>query len=318
MKDSKKKPDKKPENKYSKWVLTIQKIKGTELPDEATVKKLFEKFTDEYVFQREIGDKMEHEHYQCTFKSKQRLRQSTLLNRLSKESGLDKPVFQLDRMRGTWEESYRYCTKSECRVGDKYYTNIQMYSGSDVEFLDHEDNRHEWQNILLEQMYDVETSSFKKANDRDIVWIYDPAGNSGKSKFLKWLSLRNSKEVAKISCNTESQLRAAVISAGARKLFVVDLPRAFPMVYQYQEKLAGLLTAIEEIKNGYISSAMYGQYSTLMFDPPHILIFANSLCPTEYLSEDRWHIYLLNQNQLVNISDNTIRRQKLSKLLKEK
>lgn len=55
------------------------------------------------------------------------------------------------------------------------------------------------------------------------------------------MSLRNSSQVAKVSCNTESQLRAAVISAGSRKLYVVDLYRSLSLVYQYKEKLAGML-----------------------------------------------------------------------------
>lgn len=293
----------KTENKYSKWVLTIQEVKGSNLPDELEVKHLFEDLSSKYVFQKEIGDEEKKEHYQCTFVSKQRLRKSTLLNKLSKESGLVKSMFQLDRMRGTWEESFSYCTKSECRVGDNFYTNIEIYSGSDIKFLDSEEVRYEWQNCILDKIYDIENHSFKKACEREIIWIYDPKGNCGKSKFVKWLSLRNSSQVAKVSCNTESQLRAAVISAGPRKLYVVDLPRSLSLVYQYKEKLAAMLSAIEEIKNGYLSSAMYGDYKEIYFEPPHILIFSNTLCPREYMSEDRWVVFMLNNNQLINMSD---------------
>ena len=141
-----------------------------------------------------------------------------MLNKLSKERGLTKSMFQLDRMRGTWDESFSYSTKSESRVGDNFYTNLEIYSGYDVEFLDSEEGRSEWQNCILDKIYDVNNSAFKKPCEREIIWIYDPNGNCGKNKFLKWLSLRNSSQVAKVSCNTESQLRAAVISAGSRKL----------------------------------------------------------------------------------------------------
>jgi len=303
------------ENKYSKWVLTIQQVKGTSLPVESEIVNIFEEISSKYVFQKEIGSEEKKEHYQCCFSSKERQRQSTLLNKLVKLSGCKKTMFQVDRMRGTWEESFKYCTKNEFRVGENFYTNVEFYSGKDIEFLNNEYERYEWQNCLLDIIYDFEINKFKKANDRDIIWIYDPNGNCGKSKFIKWLSLNNANQVVKISCNTEAQLRAAVISAGSRKLYVVDLPRSLPMTYQYKEKLAGMLAAIEETKNGYLSSAMYGEYKEIYFEPPHIIILSNEVCPRQFMSEDRWKVYMLTNYQLVNLSaKNTIETESLDKV----
>lgn len=300
-------PDNDKNNKYTKWVLTIQRVRDIELPSELEVVNLFETVSKKYVFQKEIGDEKSNEHYQCALITKDRLRHTTLLNRLSKESTKEKSCFQLDRMHGSWEESFAYCTKISNRVGEKYYTNIKVYDGRDVAFLDIEDNRYEWQNIILDDIYDTGLQTFKEAHPRDVIWFYDIKGCSGKSSFIKWLQLRNSTEVAKLSCNTDAQLRGGIISAGERKLFVVDLPRAFDQMYQWREKLAGIISCVEDLKNGYVTSAMYGDYKCLLQAPPHVIIFSNFLPPTDYLSEDRWRCYMLNNKQLMNMTTNEIK-----------
>ena len=55
------------------------------------------------------------------------------------------------------------------------------------------------------------------------------------------------------------------------------------MIYQYKEKLV----VIEKIKNGYLSSAMYGDYKEIYFEPLHIILLANTIFPRKYMSENR-------------------------------
>jgi hypothetical protein len=38
---------------------------------------------------------------------------------------------------------------------------------------------------------------------------------------------------------------------------------------------------------------MYGKYTSLVMDPPHILIFSNLKCPRETLSDYRWQVFEL-------------------------
>lgn len=49
---------------------------------------------------------------------------------------------------------------------------------------------------------------------------------------------------------------------------------------------------------------MYGDYKEIHFEPPHVLIFSNTMCPREDMSEDRWVVYMLNNNQLIKMSSN--------------
>lgn len=85
-----------------------------------------------------------------------------------------------------------------------------------------------------------------------IQWIFDPTGCTGKSKFLKWVCVNRPEEVAKVTFGTASQLRSAIISAGSRKCYFLDLPRT-------SSSDDSILGVIEDIKNGHIVSNMYGQ-----------------------------------------------------------
>jgi hypothetical protein len=68
------------------------------------------------------------------------------------------------------------------------------YSGDDIRFLDNEVDRYEWQNQLLDLFYSEKTEEMKSSDDRSIIWVYDKKGNTGKSKFVKWLCINRPQE----------------------------------------------------------------------------------------------------------------------------
>jgi len=54
---------------------------------------------------------------------------------------------------------------------------------------------------------------------------------------------------------------------------------------------------VEDLKNGFLVSAMYGKNQTLMLDPPHIVVISNMECPEKMLSKDRWTRYLIDYDK---------------------
>jgi len=48
--------------------------------------------------------------------------------------------------------------------------------------------------------------------------------------------------------------------------------------------------AIEQVKNGLVFSGKY-ESSMLIFNPPHVVIFANDTPDESMYSNDRWHIH---------------------------
>lgn len=93
----------------------------------------------------------------------------------------------------------------------------------------------------------------EEADDRTINWVYNASGCAGKSKLMKYL----------------------------------------PRVRGSDERQQELFSALEEIKNGWVESPMYGKAAELLMEPPHIWIFSNELPNVSMCSLDRWHVWHL-------------------------
>lgn len=294
------------DNKYKYWMVTLQiqetlQEDGTYkkyLPSEIEILSTFKEMCEDYVFQKELT-KEGKPHFQCALKLKIRKRMLTILNELSdsfnysNESGI-----QLDRMHGTWEQAMLYCSKKDSRAEESatYFSNnlLEPYKGSDIDFLNDVDRRYPWQDELFSLLYKDPPFILQNPNDRDIIWITDEQGNTGKSKFVKYCYFHNKEQTTKISFGSASQLRSAVISAGPKKLYFIDIPRTLGV----DDAINNIISVIEDIKNGYLSSSFYGESKTLLMEPPHIVVFTNMICPQDKLSTDRWNIYYLINKEL--------------------
>lgn len=275
-------------NKFTYWVFTIQKIKGHELPEEESLTKALTLLTDKFLFQLEKATSF---HYQGCCKIKIRKRKLTLLNELSEQLGIPKPMVVLSPMQGTWEQAKAYCSKSETSVSEPQ-TNEVIYTGKDIEVLDDKEKRFPWQDSIINEIFVQGKTIIKDADDRTIVWISCTKGGTGKSKLVKWACYHND-NIVKISFGTSSQLRSALIAAGPRKVYFVDIPRTLGS----DDSIHSLMSALEDLKNGYIVSSMYGKNQSLLLDPPHIVVFSNKECPKTMMSADRWKTFSININR---------------------
>lgn len=283
------------ELKYKCWMITINMLESGYLPSEKELIKFFESHSSDYVFQKEKGEETEREHYQCAVKFRSRKRKSTVINLIEKDFPQGVAAFQVDRMYGTFAEAIEYCTKEDTRVGYPV-SNIPLYSGADIAFLEEQTRRFPWQVALLEKLCIQNSLHLKAADDREIIWITDTYGNSGKSKFTKYMCL-HCRNTTKIAFGTSSQMKSSVIDAGPKSLYLVDIPRTLG----FDEDMSSLFSSIEEIKNGFLVSSMYGKNKQLFMDPPHVIVFTNQQCPRGKLSIDRWTEYYIDQDkQLVD------------------
>lgn len=287
----------KQQNKYSKWLLTIQSVdikkKDSGLPE---IKEVIDFFNfmacPKYIFQLEIGE-TEKEHFQCAFMTADRVRQSTLIRKMKDYFKRDASQFQLNKQAGSWEENVKYCSKLKGRVGDNYYANFKVYDGSDLRMMLDKENRRPFQQSIVDMVLNEQEDDFLPADDRTIHWITDLSGGSGKSRVVKFFISKFPNRVASFTCNTDAQLRSAAIDASCRELIFVDLPRATKYQANYFEKMSNMLAVLEDIKNGCLSSAMYGKYRTLLCHPSHVFVFSNDPAPTQMLTNDRWEEYVL-------------------------
>lgn len=118
-------------------------------------------------------------------------------------------------------------------------------------------------------------------DDRKVYWFWSEQGGVGKSQFAKYL-------VAKENClffeeGKKADIMHLIFEAPEDKLerIIIDVPRDNGNKVSYK--------SIESIKNGMIYSSKYeGGYK--LFNPPHLIVFANMPPEEERLSADRWVI----------------------------
>lgn len=101
-----------------------------------------------------------------------------------------------------------------------------------------------------------------KANDRNIIWIADVAGNIGKSRLATYLI----KEKGAIELQGRIQDMAYLYEG--EPIVVFDICRT------QAENLKHLYSFAESLKNGRFVSTKY-QSEQKVFDPPHVVFFAN-------------------------------------------
>lgn len=124
------------------------------------------------------------------------------------------------------------------------------------------------QKIILEHI--------KSQNDRQITWVHDPVGNTGKTYLSKHL-------IASQSAIRFTNGRTNDIAYAYKNnpIVVFDFARSCEERINYQ--------IIEDLKNGMIFSSKY-ESQCKIFTPPKIVIMANFAPNITAMSADRWDI----------------------------
>ena len=190
--------------------------------------------------------------------------------------------------------------------------SFEGYSGKDIKIFNDKEKWYKWQRDFYEKIF-FETGVIKEPDSRKIVFIYDEKGNSGKSSFYKYLYYYHAEDMRRITYGTASQLRTSLINIGPKKIYLIDLTRSKGK----QDEPSDLLSAIEDLKGGVVSSSMYGSGTTMLMDIPHIVISSNYLFEFNSLSSDRWEILSINDRKIINITNSVKRRQSREKIVKK-
>lgn len=292
-------------NKYSKWVFTLMEGgKYETIPSSSQLGEALEHISDKFVFQLETCPTTGRKHYQGCFITRIRKRHRTVLIELAVELSLELTQLTLDRMQGTWEQAAEYCSKEESREGGRTYLSktlqeeeMTKYKGNDLNVFRTE-GFYQWQQSLNDLIFESDSNLIKAASNRQVYWIHDSRGNSGKSLFSKFLCYNNS-NITKLPFGSGSQMRASIVEEGQKQCYLIDIPRTL-CNDDFQNNI---YSVIEDLKNGFIKSSMYGKPKTLFMEPPVVIIFSNNDCPMEKLSLDRWKIFHIINNKLMELKD---------------
>lgn len=137
----------------------------------------------------------------------------------------------------------------------------------------------EWQTSLIQELT-------KLPDDRTVIWYYDPVGGSGKTTLCRYLTVTHPDKFLVLNA-LGGDRDAATIIIGALEngwdgfCLFVDLSRSCEDKQIY--------SPIEHIKDGAMTATKYAGRS-MVFDHPHVVVFANFLPNVTKLSLDRWDI----------------------------
>lgn len=117
-----------------------------------------------------------------------------------------------------------------------------------------------------------------RPDDREVNWIYDEDGNTGKSYLSKYLQL--TEDIYYITGGKQNDI---LYGYEGQQIVIIDLART------YADNLEHIYTIIENLKNGMYLSTKY-ETTQRLFEVPHIIVMANFKPDITKLSKDRWNI----------------------------
>lgn len=194
--------------------------------------------------------------------------------------------------------NYKYCTKCETRI-DGPYADETVLRADKMPPMD-----RKWQKFLIKYLEDK-----KFRNNREILNVYDPNGGSGKTTFQKWYFYNqegNNTSLVDFS-GSLGQVLAATVNAGPKVNYFMNLPwKVQDKTPRQKEKLAELGSAIESIKDGFLSTSYYGLGKTICFAPPIVVVFSNQdISEYDLFAPSRLSTIMVDENG----SDFTIHRE---------
>ena len=212
--------------------------------------------------------------------------QNTLVN-VFKSGGFEDPLLNLaaePNNSARSDGSNFYVTKIAGRVCGPWYDasfiptkKRKEYDGKDLECME---TPLRWQQSLMEQIAEP-------VDDRTVNWLVNFEGNIGKSKLQKYLVWKGLAQ--RVCMGTATQIKTAVCTDEPHACYVCNIPR----VSGSQESIRDLFSALEDIKDGFVQSNMYGKRAKMLMEPPHLWVFSNDLPDLNCCSPDRWKIFRL-------------------------
>lgn len=183
------------------------------------------------------------------------------------------PRAHLEKAKGNKQQNIDYCSKDgnfvssfplprKQRILQNEYANVQW---------------KQWQQDIINL---VES----KPDSRSINWFYEPTGHVGKSFLCKYLCLKYDCILADgKKDNVLNQVKTFIDENPDKDptVILLDVPRVSQDYINYG--------VIEQLKNGCVYSGKY-EGGQLLFEHPHVIVFANEPPETTKMSRDRWKI----------------------------
>lgn len=213
-----------------------------------------------YVFQSEIGENGGTPHLQGYIEFNSKVRPMNLFK--NKKIHWEKTKWV--------NASIKYCSKDSTYTGQRW-TNIRMEKPLKII-----NDLKDWQSGIIDLISN-------EPDDRSIYWYWDENGGVGKSVFCKYLVVKHN---ALVISGKSTDVKYGIVKYKEKhgvypELIILDVPRSNLAYINYE--------AIENVKNGLFFSTKY-ESEMVIFNSPHLIVFANEEPDYDKMSSDRWHV----------------------------
>lgn len=186
---------------------------------------------------------------------------------LAMKAKIDKAHWE--KMRGNIKSNYEYCTAKKKRAPNGRMWTDKVSIRDPLDGLDLKD----WQREILAL---VKTTP----DDRTIHWYWDEIGCTGKTTIAKHICIND--DTAIYVTGKSNDIKYAISQMKVKPRVVIwDLVRSSENFVSYE--------ALEAVKNGIFFSGKY-EGQMVIFDNPHVIVFANFEPDMDKLSRDRWKV----------------------------
>lgn len=247
-----------------KWVFTLNNYSDEQL---VLLKQRLEIMGEKYIVGKEVGEECGTPHLQGWVVFKNRTRPITSV-------GIKE--IHWEKQKGTDQQCIDYCQKEGNVWIAKGCGEVKKRLKDPLEGKE----LYPWQQFVLDLIKE-------EPNDRDIYWFWEPIGNIGKTSLIKHIVMNND------NCTVVDGKAADAIHGITEMVRKGNDPKVvFMDIVRTQEGRISY-AAIEKIKNGMFFNTKY-ETGMVLYDCPHVIVFANWPPDIHALSKDRWQIYTID------------------------
>lgn len=127
---------------------------------------------------------------------------------------------------------------------------------------------------------DLATDLEATPDKREIIFVVDPEGNSGKSWFCRWALSKEPDTVQLLRIGKRDDLAHAIDPKCTK--FMIDVPRGQMEYLQY--------AILESLKDQYVFSPKYDSSLKTLRHVPHVVVFSNEYPDMTALTDDRYNV----------------------------
>lgn len=256
------------------------------------------KLCKKFVFQLEQGEQTNYLHFQGRVSLIKPTLKMTLLSQIQKLLSCsieDAPQYLSPTVKGVHKtQNFNYVLKDSTKKEGPW--TEKDFKPDDLKPVQYIPKQYQG---IVDKLYPYQKTIIDSRlvfDARIVNVIYDPTGNNGKSTIASLCELlyggidvppiNDYKELMQLVCDecmhTQNRSPSPIM---------IDMPRGMDKF-----KLAGIYTAIEQIKKGKLFDTR-NRYKKYWIDSPQIWVFTNEYPELHFLSADRWKIWKISETK---------------------